>query len=123
MLTSTSIELLCLRDPIAEMAKMPRSTTTISHKPCVSIICMVRDFMLAGAVAATTGYLVHVQFSKGMGNIWWRAGRLSPGGAWAVMMYALREPRMWRREYWDLNYPIWLIAGSLIGAWLKMRRD
>ena len=78
--------------------------------------------MIAGAAVATAGYLIHVQFSRGMGNIWWRAGRLSPGGAWAVMMYALRERRMWSPEFWDLNYPVWVLAGMLIGRLLNARR-
>ncbi len=109
-------------DPTAEIAKMPSSTMTISNNPCVSIICMARDFMLVGAAAATTGYLLHVQFSKGMGNIWWRCGRVSPGGAWAVMTYAFRERRMWHPGYWDLNYPMWVLVGTIAGALLKMRR-
>ena len=109
-------------DPTADSAKIPSNTRTISHKPCVSIICMGRYFMLAGAALATTGYLAHVQFSRGMGNIWWRAGRLSPGGAWAVMVYALKERQMWRPEFWDLNYPIWLLLGLIAGGVFNARR-
>ena len=83
---------------------------------------MARNLMLAGTAVATAGYLVQVQFSKGMGNIWWRAGRLSPAGAWAVMMYAFREPRMWRAEYWDLNYPIWAFIGMCLGCAFRRKR-
>ena len=118
---STSSELLRMWEPTAEIASMPSNTTTTSHKPCVSIICMGRYFMLAGAAVATTGYLLHVQFSRGMGNIWWRAGRLSPGGAWAVMMYALKERRMWAPEFWDLNYPLWVLVGIVAGGAFNAR--
>jgi hypothetical protein len=72
--------------------------------------------MLEGVAAATVGYLLHVQFSKGMGNIWWRNGRLSLGGATGVMGYALREPRMWSPEFWDLNYPLWIVTGVCVEA-------
>ena len=84
---------------------------------------MARDFMLAGVAAATAGYLLHIQFSKGMGSIWWRAGRLSPGGAWAVMVHALREPRLWTPEFWDINYPLWLATGAGLAAWLRRRQQ
>jgi hypothetical protein len=57
------------------------------------------------------GYLLYIQFSPGMGNIWYRNGEyFSPMGAVNVIFYPLYSVEMWRFEMWDLNFFIWILS-------------
>ncbi len=57
------------------------------------------------------GYLLYIQFSPGMGNIWYRNGEyFSPMGAVNVIFYPLYSVEMWRFEMWDLNFFIWILT-------------
>ena len=58
-------------------------------------------------------YLVYVQFSPQMGNIWWRNDYFSPLGAIKIIAYPLYEIKMWNTEFWDINYFIWLFIGII----------
>lgn len=44
-----------------------------------------------------------------MGNIWWREDHFTPMGAIYVMLYPLKEIKMWSIEMWDINYFIWIV--------------
>ena len=62
----------------------------------------------------TIVYLLYVQFSPQMGNIWWRNDYFSPMGAIKIIVYPLYEIKMWNVEFWDINYFIWLLFGVII---------
>ena len=62
----------------------------------------------------TTIYLLYVQFSPQIGNIWWRNDYFSPMGAIKIIVYPLYEIKMWNVEFWDINYFIWLLFGIII---------
>jgi len=64
--------------------------------------------------AVTSLYLLYVQFSPQIGNIWWRGNHFSPLGAIEIIKYPLQESRMWSIEYWDVNYFMWVTIGILI---------
>ena len=56
------------------------------------------------------GFLLYIQFSPDMGNIWIRSGRLMPMGALKLIIYPLKEIHMWLiPEMWIINYWIWMI--------------
>ena len=59
-------------------------------------------------------YLLYVQFSPQIGNIWWRNDYFSPMGAIKIIVYPLYEIKMWNVEFWDINYFIWLLFGVII---------
>lgn len=59
-------------------------------------------------------YLLYVQFSPQIGNIWWRNDYFSPMGAIKIIVYPLYEIKMWNVEFWDINYFIWLLFGIII---------
>ncbi len=59
-------------------------------------------------------YLLYVQFSPQIGNIWWRNGYFTPMGAIKIIVYPLYEIKMWNVEFWDINYFIWLLFGVII---------
>ena len=62
----------------------------------------------------TVIYLLYVQFSPQIGNIWWRNDYFSPMGAIKIIVYPLYEIKMWNMEFWDINYFIWLLFGVII---------
>jgi len=62
----------------------------------------------------TVIYLLYVQFSPQIGNIWWRNDYFSPMGAIKIIVYPLYEIKMWNIEFWDINYFIWLLFGVII---------
>lgn len=51
-----------------------------------------------------------------MGNIWWRDGNFTPMGAIKVILYPLKEIKMWNIGMWDINYFIWIIIGLFFYA-------
>ena len=61
-------------------------------------------------------YLLYIQFSPQMGHIWWREGHFTPIGAIKVILYPLKELKMWNMEMWDINYFIWIIIGLFFYA-------
>jgi len=71
-----------------------------------------------GALVATVGYIAYLELSPGLGNIWWRNGQLMPMSILRMAIYALREPRIWLPDMWDLNYFVWLGSGILITRYL-----
>lgn len=65
-------------------------------------------------------FLLYVQFSPQMGNIWWRGDYFSPMGAIELMKYPFREPKMWNLEFWDVNYFIWVLVGIFVYTIIKL---
>ena len=61
-------------------------------------------------------YLLYIQFSPQMGNIWWRDGNFTPMGAIKVILYPLKEIKMWNIGMWDINYFIWIGLGLFFYA-------
>ena len=55
-------------------------------------------------------FLLYIQFSPDMGNIWIRSGRFMPIGAIKLIIYPFKEIHMWLiPEMWIINYWIWMI--------------
>lgn len=55
-------------------------------------------------------FLIYIQFSPDMGNIWIRSGRFMPIGAINLIFYPFKEKYMWLLpEMWIINYWIWMI--------------
>ena len=61
---------------------------------------------------ATCGFVVYMEVSPRMGNIWWRDDRVSVEGAIRCMVYPLSEWRMWRPDMWSGNWFIWLAMAA-----------
>ena len=70
---------------------------------------------IVGWIIITIIFLLYIQFSPNMGNIWWRNNSyFAPMGAINVMIYPFRNIMMWKPEFWDINYPIWVIIYMII---------
>ena len=55
-------------------------------------------------------FLLYIQFSPDMGNIWLRSGYFMPMGAIKMIIYPFKEIHMWLLpEMWIVNYWIWMI--------------
>ena len=71
-------------------------------------ITMMYEFILWFIL--TVGFLLYIQFSPDMGNIWIRSGRFMPIGAFNLIIYPFKEVHMWLLpEMWIINYWIWMI--------------
>ena len=71
---------------------------------------------------ATCGFIVYMELSPRMGNIWWRDGKVSVDGAIRCMLYPLSEWRMWLPAMWTGNWFVWLGAGVVCAlgcAWVE----
>jgi len=65
-------------------------------------------------------FLLYIQFSPGMGNIWYRNNEyFSPIGALHVMVFPFQTVQMWYPTMWDINYVIWLLFGILVHSIFK----
>ena len=74
---------------------------------------------MIGVVSATVGYLYYIQFSPSMGNIWWRNRKLSPLGAYKLMVHPLHNTLFWvNPSLWKINYYLWLAGGLLADKYL-----
>ena len=63
-------------------------------------------------VLITLGFLLYIQFSPGMGQIWIRNGNFMPMGAFNLMIYPFKNIRIWMPNVWDINYPMWILIGT-----------
>ena len=70
--------------------------------------------MILAYVLITFIFLLYIQFSPKMGNIWYRNGYFVPRGAVNLMVYPLREIKMWNPKLWDINYFIWIIFTYIV---------
>jgi hypothetical protein len=60
-------------------------------------------------------FLLYIQYSPGMGNIWYRNNEyFSPMGALRVMVFPFQNVQMWYPTMWDINYIMWLLLGVFI---------
>lgn len=67
-------------------------------------------YTIFGFILITLIYLLYIQFSPGMGNIWYRNNEyFSPMGAIRVMVYPFYNTQMWYPNMWDINYFIWIL--------------
>ena len=66
--------------------------------------------LIQGGLLGTFAYLMYIQFSPTMGNIWYRCGYFSFTGAWRLIKHPFQESLMWRPSMWVINYPIWLFC-------------
>ena len=55
-------------------------------------------------------YLLYIEFSPGMGNIWWREKKLFLTGAISMLVNPLHDTTLWNPSLWDLNFIVWLIS-------------
>lgn len=68
-------------------------------------------YVIIGVSILTIAYLLYIQYSPGMGNIWYRNNEyFSFMGAWNVIVFPLQSSEMWNYSMWDINFFIWLIA-------------
>ena len=68
----------------------------------------------------TIGFLLYIQFSSTMGNIWIRNGQLSIIGAINVILYPFKEIKMWTyTQMWIINYWIWLLPLIILYIYKK----
>ena len=66
-------------------------------------------YISIGFVILTIFYLLYVQFSPGMGDIWYRNNQYYCfKGAWNVMIFPLQHSAMWNISMWDINYFVWI---------------
>jgi hypothetical protein len=67
-------------------------------------------YLLILWVILTLGFLIYIQFSPDMGNIWIRSGYFIPMGAINLIIYPFKEKYMWLiPEMWMINYWMWMI--------------
>ena len=70
----------------------------------------LHSVLIFGFILTTIIYLLYIQFSPGMGNIWYRNNEyFSPMGAVHVMVYPIYNQQMWYPNMWDINYFIWML--------------
>ena len=59
-------------------------------------------------------YLLYIQFSPTMGNIWIRENRFAPLNALRLIIYPLYDYKMWTyTDMWPINYFIWIIIAYI----------
>ena len=60
-------------------------------------------------------YLLYIQFSPGMGNIWYRNNDYySPMGAVKMILAPLNLHYMWYPIMWDINFLIWILIYMIV---------
>ena len=60
-------------------------------------------------------YLLHVQLSPGMGNIWYRNNEyFSPMGAIKMILAPLHLYYMWYPSMWDINFFMWMLLYLIV---------
>tara|TARA_B100001989_G_C24415949_1_gene401502 strand:- start:547 stop:798 length:252 start_codon:yes stop_codon:yes gene_type:complete len=65
---------------------------------------------IIGLIVLTIIYLLYIQYSPGMGNIWYRNNEYySINGALKLILFPFYNIKMWYLEMWDLNYFVWII--------------
>ena len=64
-------------------------------------------------------YLLYIEFSPGMGNIWWRDNKLFLAGAVSMFVNPLHNTTLWSPSLWDLNFIVWLIGFAFIDLSIK----
>ena len=63
-----------------------------------------------GYVSLLVLYLLYIQFSPGMGNIWYRNDEyFSLMGAINMIFSPFYVSYLWLPEFWDINFIIWTL--------------
>jgi len=70
-------------------------------------------------ILITLVFLLYIQFSPGMGQIWIRNGSFMPRGAFNLIIYPFKNIRMWKPNVWDINYPMWIFVSVCIFKYYK----
>ena len=79
--------------------------------------------MLLTIFIVTVLFLLYIQYSPGMGNIWYRNNEyFSPMGAVNVMIFPFRNLQMWYPTMWDINYIMWLLLGIVSNLFIDFIR-
>lgn len=79
--------------------------------------------MLLTIFIVTVLFLLYIQYSPGMGNIWYRNNEyFSPMGAVNVMIFPFRNLQMWYPTMWDINYIMWLLLGIVSNLFVDFIR-
>ena len=70
----------------------------------------------------TIGFLLYIQFSSTMGNIWFRNGYFVPLGAIHLILFPFKEIKMWTfSSMWIINYWIWILPVILLILYQKIK--
>ena len=66
-------------------------------------------------IYTTIGYILYIEFSPTMGNIWLRSGYFVPSNIIRLMLQPLHDIKMWiYTSMWPINYFIWLGVASAV---------
>ena len=68
-------------------------------------------------------YLLYIEFSPGMGNIWWRDNKLFLTGAVSMLTEPLYNKTLWSPYLWDLNFVVWCVVFALISLSVRKLND
>ena len=75
-------------------------------------------YYIFGWILCTIIFLLYIQYSPGMGNIWYRNNEyFSPMGAVKVILFPLQNINMWKPNMLDINYFFWLVL-TLVLIWI-----
>jgi len=70
-------------------------------------------------ILTSVAYLLYIQFSPDMGNIWIRCGRFAPNNAINMIIHPLNHLYMWSvPQMWLINYWIWLFVTIILYYWI-----
>ena len=66
-------------------------------------------------IIATILYILYIQFSPSMGNIWIRNGVFAPYNIIRLMIVPLYDWNYWSNtSLWIINYPLWILVVFII---------
>ena len=72
---------------------------------------------ILGVIVLTVIFILYIQFSPTMGNIWWRNDKFMPMGAVNVILYPFKNIQMWTKpEMWIINLPMWIIIFLILSC-------
>ena len=61
------------------------------------------------------GYLLYIQFSPSMGNIWIRNNHFVPQNAINLILQPLKDIKMWTfPAMWPINFYIWIAIATAV---------
>ena len=67
-------------------------------------------WQIIGFIILNFIYLIYIQYSPGMGNIWYRNNEYySFLGVYNLIIYPFYNYKMWFLEMWDINYFVWIM--------------
>jgi hypothetical protein len=63
------------------------------------------DYLLISGI-----FVLYLELNPSMGNIWIRDNHFTPRGIINVIIYPLKNIRMWYPDMWDINFFIWILG-------------